>query len=499
MSLYDLLPSNATTLERDFSRAISSLDRVGPAGPAIRTAKRTEIPESVVPWLIYEYGLNELLPYLGNNQRRAIEEGVQWQRLRGTPQALKTALGWIGFQPLVEESETGTIRWAEFQLGLDQPPDDLGITDDLIGVSRLSAPVRSRLFRVYSGYDHRRFLLDDHELSGGSWLGDHTGVYLRPDWPQLSFGRDHDDAFDYTDEPVAELGVERIHGIDGLYEDRFTLDNSLLDEFWHLSDVGSSVRSRLIFIQYGPLAGAVEDWSAGSWETGLGWSINNSTIPALKFAKAGLYLSDGAILGDTNACFAARFEEVVGDGAFLLSEANTATGEGVLSNHVERVETREWLERIERSHTGLPAGSHEPNHIYCLHRETRRVLRYDDRFFLDQHLLSEWPQIADEDGIKRDHTSSAYGQGVTAVAWDSIRWVDSNGWLGSLPQESQLLRIHTTAATEDRQDIAEVSRAGFHVITEDFSLFGDWTDGDQWIGYWNESTVLIESQQETLS
>jgi hypothetical protein len=71
-SRYDLLPPNATQLERDLSRVMSSLVRTGPPVPLIRTAKRTDIPDSVVPWLIYEYGLGEILPYLGNNQRQAL-------------------------------------------------------------------------------------------------------------------------------------------------------------------------------------------------------------------------------------------------------------------------------------------------------------------------------------------------------------------------------------------------------------------------------------------
>lgn len=351
MSLYDLLPSNATTLERDFSRAVSSLERVGPAVPTIRTAKRTDIPDSVVPWLIYEYGLNELLPYLGNSPRQALAEGIQWQRVRGTPQALKTALGWIGFQPVVEESEAGTLRWAQFQLGLDYAPTDLGITNDLIGVSRLSAPVRSNLFRVYSGYDHRRFLLDDHDLSGGSWLCDHTGVYLRPDWPQLSFGREHEAESDYSGDPVAEQGIMRVHARLGVYEDRFTLDNSLLDEFWHLSDVGSMVRSRIVTVDYGPLAGAAYTWDGEhTWQTGLSWSITNSAVPQLKFAKAGIYLSDGAILDDLNTCFSLRHEELVGDGSFVLSEGDPTTGSGILGEHSPRLVMHEYLERFERSH-----------------------------------------------------------------------------------------------------------------------------------------------------
>ena len=92
MSRYDLLPPNATQLERDLSRAISPLPALGPlverpiltedgqqlaaedwrlmlressvpfkkpggVTPIIRTAKRSDIPDSVVPWLNYEYGL----------------------------------------------------------------------------------------------------------------------------------------------------------------------------------------------------------------------------------------------------------------------------------------------------------------------------------------------------------------------------------------------------------------------------------------------------------
>lgn len=455
MSLYDLLPSNATTLERDFSRAVSSLERVGPAVPTIRTAKRTDIPDSVVPWLIYEYGLNELLPYLGNNPRQALAEGIQWQRVRGTPQALKTALGWIGFQPLVEESESGTLRWAQFQLGLDYAPNDLEITNDLIGVSRLSAPVRSNLFRVYSGYDHRRFLLDDHTLSGGSWLCDHTGVYLRPDWPQLSFGRDYEADHDYSDDPAAEQGIERIHARLGVYEDRFTLDNSLLDEFWHLSDVGSMVRSRLVFVQYGPLSDAVETWQEGkTWETGLSWSITNSALPELKFAKAGIYLSDYATLDDTNTCFSARYEQIVGDGTFVLSEGDPETGVGILGQHRERTETREWLERLERSHAWTFTQPATTVLEKALHRHTQRVIDYDDTFVLSQHRLDEWQHNLDQQAISRGHTLTGLATSILAATWQPTTWNQATTWLALFGLERYLQDFRTGLYLSDSDPLS---------------------------------------------
>jgi|GEM_PF-667607 len=425
MSLYDLLPPNATTLERDFSRATSSLERIGLPVGKIRTAKRIDIPDSVVPWLIYEYGLNELLPYLGNNQRQALAEGVLWQRIRGTPQALKTALRWIGFAPFVEESEAGTLRWAEFQLGLDQAPDDLNVTNGLIGVSRLSAPVRSNLFRVYSGYDHRRFLLDDHGLSSGSWLCDHTGVYLRPDWPQLSFGRKFLINDDYSDDGVGELGIERIHGMLGLYEDRFTLSNSQLDEFWHLSDVGIIVRSRMIEITHGPLPGPGTNWTNGTWDSVLGWNTTNSVLPPLKFAKAGLYLSDAATLDDTNACFSARTEEEYGAGPFLLSEGDPTTGFNILSQHESWTEYDELLERFDRDHSAVGvAAADVASHVTVSRERCRIVDGLDDQFLLDQHLLGEFPPVLDLQTLSRNHALNLLGAPVDPDTWASqIDWL----------------------------------------------------------------------------
>ena len=129
-----LLPSNATELERDLSISMDSLDRLPDAGQLIRSSKRQNIPDSVVPWLIYEYGLGELLPFL-TDPRTAIADGVLWQRLRGTPESFRIALGWIGNTASIEESEAGTIRWSQFQLGLSQAPADLSQTDSVVELS----------------------------------------------------------------------------------------------------------------------------------------------------------------------------------------------------------------------------------------------------------------------------------------------------------------------------------------------------------------------------
>ena len=439
-----LLPSSSTRLERDLSASMNTLERVAAGAELIRTAKRENIPDSVVPFLIYEYGLGELLPYL-SDPRTAIATGVLWQRLRGTPQSFRIALGWIGNDGTIEESEGGTINWSQFQLGLASAPVDLSQTDSVVEIGRLSSPVRSSLFRIYGGwYDGRRFKLDEHMLSGLDPLCDHTGVYLKPEWPQLSFGREFkDEQGDISGDLAAALGIHRATGINGLYEDRTYLSNSVLGETsWrtlHIEDL-SSVISRLHFSIYGPFWNNATDWAAPyAWDQVFDWAgLQNKFTPALKFARAGMYLSDYAELGDTNACLPVRELTEFGDGAIQLSEGNPDTGEGILSEHLSRVEFVEINERFERNtdaeqtHVGsvhllgVSSASLVPTH-----REHTYFCDYDDTFELSRSRLSEYIPIPNIASNTRAHTTAA-----DQFEAQSDQWQDTESTWGSDPTGS---------------------------------------------------------------
>jgi hypothetical protein len=257
-SRYDLLPPNATTLERDLSRASSSLQRVAPPVPIIRTAKRVDIPDSVIPWLIYEYGLGELLPYI-TNQRQLVADGVLWQRLRGTPESVRIALGWVDVVGFIEEPEGGTDRWAEYMLGLDAPTDNATI-DNIIGVATISSPVRSRLNRIYAVYDYRRFVLDWHLLSEGAMLSDHSGTRPRPDWPQISYGDFRGVSIDASLQQLATAVVYEVPS-KAVNLDRFLLSHGILDEEWHVLNHPGVITNTLGFS--GQYAG--QTWGAFSW------------------------------------------------------------------------------------------------------------------------------------------------------------------------------------------------------------------------------------------
>jgi len=47
--------------------------------------------DEILPWIIEEYGLEEILRWV-KDKGRVVVEGVKFQRLRGTPASLKIAL-----------------------------------------------------------------------------------------------------------------------------------------------------------------------------------------------------------------------------------------------------------------------------------------------------------------------------------------------------------------------------------------------------------------------
>jgi hypothetical protein len=177
-----LLPFSASTLQRDLDQSI---------GPQIQTQQtittipgiKYNPPDFMLPWLIWEYGLEQLLPYL-SDPRLAIQEGVRWQRIRGTPASLAMALGWLGLADITIEPEVPGEHFYQYQV-------DTGAVvlaaqlDNVKAVAGFSAPLRSRLSRLYHGFDVRRLVLDDSDY--GALLSDYSGV--RKDGLVLSFGR----------------------------------------------------------------------------------------------------------------------------------------------------------------------------------------------------------------------------------------------------------------------------------------------------------------------
>ena len=278
MTSEHLLPANATPLEQALSLATDPLSRLALPVDAIRQFK-TDPSDPLLPWLIWEYGLGELLPYLPE-PRQAIAEGILWQRLRGTPAALTTALAWIGASATIEQEPPG-VHFAEFQLDPGQVLDSDTAIANLIAIARLSAPARSRLSRIYHGYDLRRVVLDESRL-GDALLSDHSGVLWKDGQTKLSFGR-----VSQLANPPADISLaptrEAVRFAVARLIDRYLLD------FSALGDPGHTLNEEILHSHLFTLANA------------LGVPDPVGVRPERKFCRAMAVLSDSTPLGDINA------------------------------------------------------------------------------------------------------------------------------------------------------------------------------------------------------
>jgi hypothetical protein len=275
-----LLPHNASQLEKDLDLTTGRrFDAMATNALSIAGIKY-DPPDAWLPWLIWEYGLMEVLPYI-KDYRRAIREGIQWQRIRGTPKSLEIALSWIGATPVIEQEEPGCVHWAEFQFDSGYVPLPADV-DNLIAVARLSAPVRSRLSRIFHGYDLRRVKLDV-SLLGDALLSDYSGRMHSDGVTKLSFGRKLEGLAEVGDISLQSATTFNRVGFVG-YDDRCQMDWMFLDTCKPLPNP---------FILHSHLF---------AQSNGLG-VFSPDRLHRRKFCKAELVLSDdGLQLCDANAC-----------------------------------------------------------------------------------------------------------------------------------------------------------------------------------------------------
>lgn len=163
-------------------------------------------PPALLPFLVWQYGLGELSPYLPNLYD-LISEGLKWQRVRGTPAAISRGLSWLGYAGDIEEASPNRIRWNLFQIELDRVRDsDVPDLSRIDGIVSLSPPLRSKFFRGFSGYDVRALETSLMKTSGSIW-SDHSGVRIPGVGAKWSFGRRYEIARTPTQSELTTLGA----------------------------------------------------------------------------------------------------------------------------------------------------------------------------------------------------------------------------------------------------------------------------------------------------
>lgn len=209
MEALHLLPNGASKLERDISSVLDRTPELAPGIESIRGFKYNPT-DSILPYLIIEYGLSEIDGYLPD-LRAALAEGIVWQRLRGTTGALHRALRWNDSDGTIEENPVTRVKWWWFQVHLPEEKRSSAFARPMTALANASKPLRSEFARVTSGYDRRGFNLNGHRLNGGGLLNSWSGIRKNGVGPVLSLRVNHREHVD-TSEQI-ELSVSQIKKI----------------------------------------------------------------------------------------------------------------------------------------------------------------------------------------------------------------------------------------------------------------------------------------------
>ncbi|WP_421424139.1 phage tail protein [Agrobacterium rosae] len=183
-----LLPASSDLFEKALEASLA--DRWPFFGEAVAAINYDKLspPSSFLPFVIWEFGLGELTPYVPNLYD-LLQEGIQWQRVRGTFLAVQRGLAWIGYTATVEQAWHGRTWWNSYQLRFDRLPDnDDPDLERIEGITTLSVPKRSQLRRGVFQYDIPAAVCDWTRLDA-CHLDRESGITATPANTLWSFGR----------------------------------------------------------------------------------------------------------------------------------------------------------------------------------------------------------------------------------------------------------------------------------------------------------------------
>ncbi|EJF74385.1 hypothetical protein MCO_01163 [Bartonella sp. DB5-6] len=181
-----LLPTNATEFEKRLADACDFHQDVDGSVLGISRSKLITRPPRFLPWLIEEYGLGELTPYVPNLYD-LIDQGLAWQRIRGSLAAIEMGLAWLGVTARFQPAWTGRVWWNSFQLYFDQLPERKSL-EAIEAITDLSKSLRSDFRRGVMGYDVQAVECNMSRLDD-SLLEYESGVSLIAGNTLFSFGR----------------------------------------------------------------------------------------------------------------------------------------------------------------------------------------------------------------------------------------------------------------------------------------------------------------------
>jgi len=184
-----LLPASSGRFERTFEESHSGRWAAMWAAVPYITTMKDNPPPAALPFLVYEFGLGMLTPYVSNLYELLDGRGVRWLRVRGTYEGIDRGLQFLGLTATMEPAWHGRVWWNSAQLRFPVlPENEAPLLGRIEGITRLSLPKRSDLRRGVHEYDIGP-ILADHARLDGSLIEHESGVRLNDGGTIWSFGR----------------------------------------------------------------------------------------------------------------------------------------------------------------------------------------------------------------------------------------------------------------------------------------------------------------------
>lgn len=205
----------------------------------------------IMPHLIEETGLGMLSPYV-DNVYELYEQGLDWLRIRGMEAAVYQGLGFINYGGDIEIAPSRRRKWHWDQLALDRLPLSEEDLPRISGIARLSVSRRTKVSRVYRGYDFRALELSYSKL-GNAILSAHSGVRVGADQTKWSFGSTHEFQVALTTAEQQVLGVFVDTSSGGVSWEDLKTPWETIETPWQ--DLGTGSALRVMARQTAPLGG----------------------------------------------------------------------------------------------------------------------------------------------------------------------------------------------------------------------------------------------------
>lgn len=207
------LPPESTPFEKALSEAIDWETAVGASIEASRgLVYARPLNVSFAPYLLEQYGLGNIGRFFDTIED-AIDAGIPWLRILGKPEAIETALSWIGYDNItIWHQWPGRRKWNRYQIDMGLVPEvELPLLLDAEYLADLSDPARSVFFRGFEGYDVRATVWSGFRWGNALW-GDSSGVRIEGGTVKWSHGEDDTGAIVAGSTERTALGIDYEEG-----------------------------------------------------------------------------------------------------------------------------------------------------------------------------------------------------------------------------------------------------------------------------------------------